>query len=193
MYVKTKIVEFDIIPVDIKAPKCVAIPAKEWHGLKFTRKYHIQWPGYECSHAPAKIVWLKHTNSASYDDVIKWKHFPRYWPFVRESTGHRWIPLTKASDAELRCFLWSAPQQMVWVNNKDAGELWRNRSHYYVTVLNSIRNINAMLAGNLDHNVKYGKISPIPNAPTIMIGRTSPRIGLSSVLRMSNTRDRTSK
>ena len=27
-----------------------------------------------------------------------------------ESTGHRWIPLTKASDAELWCFLWSAPE-----------------------------------------------------------------------------------
>ena len=24
-----------------------------------------------------------------------------------EFTGHRWIPRTKASDAELRCFLWS--------------------------------------------------------------------------------------
>ena len=30
-----------------------------------------------------------------HDDVIKWKHFPRYWPFVRETTGHRWIPVTK--------------------------------------------------------------------------------------------------
>ena len=40
----------------------------------------------------------------SHDDVIKWKHLPRYWPFVRESTGHRWILLTKASDAELWCF-----------------------------------------------------------------------------------------
>ena len=28
-----------------------------------------------------------------------------------KSTGHRWIPLTKASDAELWCFLWSAPQK----------------------------------------------------------------------------------
>ena len=27
-----------------------------------------------------------------------------------EFTGHRWIPCTKASDAELWCFLWSAPQ-----------------------------------------------------------------------------------
>ena len=25
-------------------------------------------------------------------------------------TGHRWIPRTKASDAELWCFLWSAPE-----------------------------------------------------------------------------------
>ena len=30
-----------------------------------------------------------------------------------EFTGHRWIPLTKASDAELWCFLWSTPQQTV--------------------------------------------------------------------------------
>ena len=27
--------------------------------------------------------------------------------------GHRWIPLTEASDAERRCFLWSAPEQTV--------------------------------------------------------------------------------
>ena len=27
-----------------------------------------------------------------------------------EFTGHRWIPRTKASDAELWCFLWSAPE-----------------------------------------------------------------------------------
>ena len=42
------------------------------------------------------------------DDVIKWKHFARYCPFVRGS--HRWIPLTKASDAELWHFLWSVPE-----------------------------------------------------------------------------------
>ena len=29
---------------------------------------------------------------------------------VRGATSHRWIPLTKASDAELWCFLWSAPE-----------------------------------------------------------------------------------
>ena len=34
-------------------------------------------------------------------------------PLCGESTGHRRIPLTKASDAELRCSLWSAPEQTV--------------------------------------------------------------------------------
>ena len=32
-------------------------------------------------------------------------------PLWRKSTGHRWIPFTKASDAELWCFLWPAPEQ----------------------------------------------------------------------------------
>ena len=30
-----------------------------------------------------------------------------------EFTGHRWIPHTKVSDAELWCFLWSVPEQAV--------------------------------------------------------------------------------
>ena len=47
-----------------------------------------------------------------HDDVIKWKHFSRYWPLWEESTAHRWIPLVKVSDAKLWCFLWSATEQM---------------------------------------------------------------------------------
>ena len=42
-----------------------------------------------------------------------WKHFPHYWPFVRGI--HRW-PVnsrTKASHAELWCFLWSVPELTV--------------------------------------------------------------------------------
>ena len=39
-------------------------------------------------------------STASHDDVIKWKHFPRYWPFVREI--HRFpVNSPKASDAVL--------------------------------------------------------------------------------------------
>ena len=45
--------------------------------------------------------------------LIKWKHFPHYWPIVGGTTSNRWIPLTKASDTELWCFLWSAIEQMI--------------------------------------------------------------------------------
>ena len=34
-------------------------------------------------------------------------------PLWEESTCQRWIPLTKSSDSELWCFLWSVPEQRV--------------------------------------------------------------------------------
>ena len=34
-------------------------------------------------------------------------------PLLRESTGDRWIPLTKTRDVELWCFLCSAPEQTI--------------------------------------------------------------------------------
>ena len=46
----------------------------------------------------------------SHDDVIKWKHFPRNWSFVRGIHRSRWIPHTKASDAERWCFLSSGSE-----------------------------------------------------------------------------------
>ena len=54
------------------------------------------------------IYYETFENGIFRDDVITWKHFPRYWPFVWGI--HRWIPSTKASDAELWCLLWSAPE-----------------------------------------------------------------------------------
>ena len=65
------------------------------------------------------------------DDVIKWKHFPRYWPFVR---GIRWIPRTKARDPELWFSLICAWING-WVNNGEAGDLRCHRAHYDVTVM----------------------------------------------------------
>ena len=58
-------------------------------------------------------VMSNSSRTASLDDVIKWKYFSRHWPFVR---GLHRSPVNsshKASDAELRCFLWSAPEWMV--------------------------------------------------------------------------------
>ena len=55
-----------------------------------------------------------------------------------EFTGPRWIPHTKASDAELWCFLWSAPGINSWVNNGEAGDLRRHHAHYDVIVMQAI-------------------------------------------------------
>ena len=52
-------------------------------------------------------------------------------PLCGEFTGHPWIPPIKASDAELWCFLWSAP----CIKNREAGDLRRHRSHYDVIVM----------------------------------------------------------
>ena len=57
-----------------------------------------------------------------HEDIINWKHFLRYWPFVRGTTNHRWITLTKASDEELWCFRWSAPDQTLRI------PIWRRWS-----------------------------------------------------------------
>ena len=90
----------------------------------------FSWFGEMISSLPSRVA-RQHT--LRHDDVIKWRHFPRYWPFVRGI--HRWIPLTKASDAELWCFLWSALQYTVVANNREAGDSRRHRAHYDVTVM----------------------------------------------------------
>ena len=57
------------------------------------------------------------------DDVIKWKHICVTGPLCGEFTDHRWNPHTKGSDAELWCFLRSAPWINGGVNNRGAGDL----------------------------------------------------------------------
>ena len=45
------------------------------------------------------------------------------------------FPSQRASDAELWCFLWSAPCINGWVNNHEAGDLRRHRGHYDVILM----------------------------------------------------------
>ena len=56
-------------------------------------------------------------------------------PLCREFTSHRWIPLTKATDVELWCFLWSVPSINGWVNNREAGNSRHHHAHYDITVM----------------------------------------------------------
>ena len=75
----------------------------------------------ECVLCPC-ATWLWH------DDIIKWKHFPRNWPFHRS----RWFPRTKASDAELWCFFdlslnkRLSKQSLGWWFETQSRPLWRH-------------------------------------------------------------------
>ena len=86
---------------------------------KLMRALHEHECGYgkRCllRHYHMKSITVCNSNRESGYNVIKWKYFlPLTGPLLyREFTGHLWIPLTKASDAELWCFLWYAPEQTV--------------------------------------------------------------------------------
>ena len=70
-----------------------------------------------------------------HDDVIKWKHFPRYWPFVREI--HR-SPVNFPHKGQWRwalMFTLICARMKGWVNNREAGDLRRYRVHYDVIVM----------------------------------------------------------
>ena len=67
------------------------------------------------------FVWNQHKHFNDHQEACKWlslimmtssngKIFCVTGPLCREFTGLRWIPCTKASDAELWCFLWSGPE-----------------------------------------------------------------------------------
>ena len=71
----------------------------------------------------------------NHDDVIKWRHFPRYWPFVRRI--HR-SPVNSPHKGQWRgalMFTLICARIKGWVNNREAGDLRRNRAHYDVIVM----------------------------------------------------------
>ena len=74
-------------------------------------------------------------NLTIHDDVIKWKHFPRNWPFVREI--HR-SPVNCPHKGQWRgALMFSLIYAWIndWVNNREAGDLRRQHGHYDVIVM----------------------------------------------------------
>ena len=67
-----------------------------------------------------------------HDDVIKWKHFPRYWPFVRGIHRSPVISPHKGQWREALMFSLICTRINGWVNNGEAGDLRRHRAHYLI-------------------------------------------------------------
>ena len=74
-------------------------------------------------------------DSVIYHDVIKWKHFPRYWPIV--SGIHSGLENSPHKGQWRRALMYSLICNWIngWVNNCEAGELRCHCAHYDVIVM----------------------------------------------------------
>ena len=88
--------------------------------------------------AKGKAIVLNHlpdTAKLKHDDVIKWKHSPRYWPFVRGihrstvNSPHKGQWRGALMFCLIRAWINS------WVSNCEAGDLRRYLAHCDVTVM----------------------------------------------------------
>ena len=72
--------------------------------------------------------FLSHNWMRTHDDVIKWKHFPRYWPFVR---GIYRSPVNSPHQGQWRgalVFSLICAWTNFWASKRDAGDLRRHRA-----------------------------------------------------------------
>ena len=70
-----------------------------------------------------------------HDDVIKWKYFPHYWPFMR--VIHR-SPVDSPHKGQWRralMFSMICAWSNGWTNNGDTGDLRGHCAHYDITVM----------------------------------------------------------
>ena len=85
----------------------------------------------------------------NHDDVIKWKHFLRYWPFVR---GIHRSPVNSPHKGQWRralMFSLICARINVWVNNGEAGVFRRSRAHYDVIVMDPlVAKTNSLMAND---------------------------------------------
>ena len=84
-----------------------------------------------CPQGSLILTWI-------HDDVIKWKHFPRYWPFVR---GIHRSPVNSPHKGQWRgalMFTLICVRINGWVNNREADDLRRYRGQYDVTVMSTL-------------------------------------------------------
>ena len=95
-----------------------------------------------------------------HDDVIKWKHFPRYWPFVR---GIHRSPVNSPHNGQWRGALMLTlicARINGWVNNREAGDLRRPRAHYDVTVMFAADLLRALHDMDMDALLVLSEANP---------------------------------
>ena len=115
-------------------------PGYRWEQTHNNDPFHLAteeiWdPKVTCQMLINKGQYHRASKGHQHDDVIKWKHFPRYWPFVR---GIHWSPVNSPHKAQWRgALMFSLICVWIngWVHNREAGDLRRHRARYDVTVM----------------------------------------------------------
>ena len=70
-----------------------------------------------------------------HDDIIKWTHFPRYWPYVR---GIHRSPVNSPHKGQWRgalMFSFICAWINCWINNRNTGDLRSRPAHYDVIIM----------------------------------------------------------
>ena len=74
-------------------------------------------------------------NNNFYSGVIKWKHFPRYWPFVQGIRRSLVNSPHKGQWHGTLMFSFICTRKNAWVNKCEAGDLRRHHAHCDVIVM----------------------------------------------------------
>ena len=98
-----------------------------------------------------------------YGDVIKWKHFPRYWPFVRGIHRSSVNSLHKGQWRRALMFSLVCAWINGWINKRVAGDLIRHRAHYDVIVMNPGLNYTYCMRGNVINLASTSEINVLPD------------------------------
>ena len=100
---------------------------------KFLFMYSL--PSLTNHHFHITLLNVNNGTLIHHDDVIKWKHFLRYWAFVRGS--HRSTVNSPHKGQWRGALMFSLICTWIkgWVKNGGAGDLRRHRAHYDVTVM----------------------------------------------------------
>ena len=88
-----------------------------------------------------------------HDDVIKWKHVPRHWLFVR---GIHRSPVNSPHKGQWRgalMFSLICTRINGWVNNGEAGDFRRHRVHHDVIVMHQVYERAVMKDNDILDNV----------------------------------------
>ena len=130
---KLLIEELNWVKLSITQTKMVTtITFQVIHGCSVSFKMTSASVNCKRYYSDLPVSVLKHQE---HDDVIKWKHFPRYCPFVR---GIHRLPVNSRHKGRWRGVLMFS-LICAWTNasanNREAGDLRRYRAHYDAIVM----------------------------------------------------------